>query len=139
MDGNVIGLLDDRAGLEGDAEVFVLDLRDGGGGGVTEDLIEEICGGNAIDGDALESAGGGGALEGEGGGSYGVAAADAEGGGLVVADTELNVVERAGVAGVEREVEGGVDVGGNACGGEATAEESDGAAEQACSERGRRR
>ncbi len=68
--------------------------------------LSRLAARDAVDGDALKSAGGGGALEGEGGGGYGVAAADAEGCGLVVADAELNVVERAGVAGVEREVEG---------------------------------
>ncbi len=36
----------------------------------------------------------------------GIAAADAKGAGLTIADAKLNVVEGAGVAGVEREVEG---------------------------------
>ena len=50
--GDVVGLLNDGGRLECDTEVFVLDLRDGGGGGVAEDLVEQLGCGYTVDGDA---------------------------------------------------------------------------------------
>ena len=60
----------------------------------------------------------------------GIAAAGAEGGGLAIADADLDVVEGAGVGGVEGEVEAGGADAGDAGEGEAVAEEAEGVGEQ---------
>ena len=56
----------------------------------------------------------GGRSGGVGCGGDGVAFSDAEGGGLPVADSNLNVVERVSVAGGEGEIKGWILVDGDA-------------------------
>ena len=80
--------------LQGEAEIFVLNLRDGDGG--ADCGVEQAGGADAIDGDAGERGGLGGRGGGVGRGGDGVALADAEGGRLAVADTNLNIVRARG-------------------------------------------
>src|ERR1700693_3266962 len=101
MHFDVAGALHDGGCFQREAEVLVLNLRNGDGG--TDCGVEQAGGADAVDRDASERGGLGWRSGGIGGGGDWVAFSDAEDGRLPVADSNLNVVQSTGIAGVKRE------------------------------------
>ncbi len=105
-----------------------MNLRNGDGG--ANGCVEEAGGADSVDGDTSERGGLGGRGSGVGRSGDRKSLPDAEGGRLPIADTNLDIVQSAGIAGGKREVERGILVRGDAGRSEAAAEEADGVGEQ---------